>query len=289
MNVAAMRRAVAAVPGMRPLKRAAEQALIARAFADADGFIASYPKAGRTWLRFILVNYFNRFFDLGLTIDLHSMFWVIPNDLLDRQRGRRAYRFDHRAEVPLLVASHAPYRKALFGGRPIVFMLREPKDLMVSAYFHKTRHGGGYQGGIKAFLRDPDHGLADYLRYANGWAARLADHRHLLTSYEQLSGDTAGVVEAVVRFFGVPVDRAALDEAISASRFEAMQAVEVAKGIAGHSHDRSVADSRRVRKGKIGGYREHLDADDIAYADQTCRSELSDAAKQLLARVSLAP
>ena len=183
------------LPLPKALKQSAKEALIALAFARADGAIASYPKSGRTWLRFILANYFDLVFDLGLAIDLHSMFRVIPNDQLDEVRGRRAFRFERRAGMPFLLASHAPYRRTLFAGKTILFMLREPKDLMVSAYFHRARHGGGDAGGIKAFLRDPAHGLADYLRYSNRWAERLGAHRHLITSYERLAADTEGVAQ----------------------------------------------------------------------------------------------
>jgi Sulfotransferase domain len=276
------------LPLPQQLKQVAKEALIALAFARAAGAIASYPKSGRTWLRFILANYFDLVFDLGLAIDLHSMFRVIPNDQLDEVRGRRAFRFERRPGMPFLFASHAPYRRALFAGKRVLFMLREPKDLMVSAYFHKARHGGGYQGGIKPFLRDPQHGVADYVRYSNRWAERLAAHSHLVTSYERLAADSEQVVLAVLGLFEVRVDRAALAEAVARSRFERMRALEVAKGVPGHQYDRGAAEASRMRKGKIGGFRDHLDDDDVAFVDQGCRAGLSLAARQLLAGVGLA-
>ena len=206
------------LPLPQQLKQVAKEALIALAFARAAGAIASYPKSGRTWLRFILANYFDLVFDLGLAIDLHSMFQVIPNDQLDEVRGRRAFRFERRPGMPFLFASHAPYRRALFAGKRVLFMLREPKDLMVSAYFHKARHGGGYQGGIKPFLRDPQHGVADYVRYSNRWAERLGAHPHLVTSYERLAADSEQVVLAVLGLFQGRGDRAARAEAGARAR-----------------------------------------------------------------------
>jgi alcohol sulfotransferase len=275
------------LPLPKQLKQTVKQALIALAFVRADGAIASYPKSGRTWLRFILANYFDLLFDLGLAIDLHSMFQVIPNDQLDDLRGRRAWRFERRPELPLLFASHAPYRRSLFAGKKVLLMLREPKDLMVSAYFHKARQGG-YADGIKAFLRDPAHGLADYVRYSNRWAERLGAHRHLTISYERLAADTEGVVLGVLDLFEVEVDPAALGEAIERSRFERMRAIEIAKGLPGHRHDGGQAGGLRVRKGKIGGFRDDLDEDDVAFVDQGCRAGLSPAAQQLLAGAGLA-
>jgi Sulfotransferase domain len=276
------------LPLPKALKQSAKEALIALAFARADGAIASYPKSGRTWLRFILANYFDLVFDLGLAIDLHSMFRVIPNDQLDEVRGRRAFRFERRAGMPFLLASHAPYRRTLFAGKTILLMLREPKDLMVSAYFHRAREGGGDAGGIKAFLRDPAHGLADYIRYSNRWAERLGAHRHLITSYERLAADTEGVAQAVLELFEVSVDARALGAAIERSRFDRMRALEIANGLPGQRHDRGETEGLRVRKGKIGGFRDYLDADDVAFVDQACRTGLSAGAQRLLAAVGLA-
>ena len=64
-------------------KRGAREVVLAARARGTDGFIASFPKSGRTWLRFILANYLNRLLSLGLELDLRSMFGLIPNDVLD--------------------------------------------------------------------------------------------------------------------------------------------------------------------------------------------------------------
>jgi alcohol sulfotransferase len=268
------------------LRRAAKQRLIALAFSDADGVIASYPKAGRTWLRFILVNYLNQRFELGLTVDLHSMFGVIPNDILDPDRGRQAYRFGDRPEVPFLVASHTPYRRSLFQSKDILLLLREPKDLMVSAYHHKVNHPG-FAGDIKAFLRDPEHGVDDLVRYCNGWAAHIGDHRHLLMSYEQLSADAEAMVERTLRFFGIAVEREMLQAAVAAASFRSMRSVEATSNVPAHAPRPDNPNSFRVRRGRVGSYATDLDGDDIAHVDRTCAEGFSAGAKRLFAAVGL--
>ncbi|TXT37895.1 MAG: hypothetical protein FD135_3262, partial [Comamonadaceae bacterium] len=47
------------------------------------------------------------------------------------------------------------------------------------------------------------------------------------------------------------------------------------------------ADSARVRKGKVGGYRDDLDADDMAYVRSFCEESLSPQSKQLIAQTCL--
>jgi hypothetical protein len=164
------------------VRRVAKEAVLATALAGADGFIASYPKSGRTWLRFNLANYLNRVLELGLTIDLRTMFWLIPNDVLDRERGWPAYRFRHARRVPFLVMSHGLWRRMLFQRKRIVLLMRESKDTLVSLFFHLTRHSRAYGGDLKAFIGDPQHGAPAFCHYCNRWAEGLRHHRHLTLS-----------------------------------------------------------------------------------------------------------
>lgn len=46
---------------------------------DLDALLMSYPKSGRTWLRFILANYFAAIVKTGEPVDLHTMFAFLPN------------------------------------------------------------------------------------------------------------------------------------------------------------------------------------------------------------------
>lgn len=275
-------------PQLQPLKGTVRDALLAAAFTRVDGFIVSYMKSGRTWFRFILANYFNEVFRLGVQVDFHSIFAIIPNYLLNTRQGWGAYRFADRPQVPFLVVSHLPYRRLLFGTRDILFVLRDPRDVMVSAYFHKTRHAGLFNGDMDTFLRDPDHGIANYIRYFNSWAGPLGRHRHLVVAYERLSTDTAAVLEEVLAFLDLEVDRKALAEAMNASSFRAMRSIEVQSGHPVHQYDRTDIESLHVRRGKVGGFRDYLDDAQIAYIDQACASRLDGSAKHLLAGAGIA-
>src|SRR3546814_14969570 len=75
--------------------------------------------------------------------------------------------------MPLVLISHRRHDAALFADRPIIFLIRDPRDIMVSAYFHATRHKRRFGGTIGAFLRDRRHGLPALISYWNGWAKGL--------------------------------------------------------------------------------------------------------------------
>ena len=53
-------------------------------------------------------------------------------------------------------------------------------------------------------------------------------------------------------------------------------------GIPGHNYDANDTDSRRVRRGRIGGGLEHLDATDCEFIERACRNDLSQETRQLL-------
>src|SRR3546814_17263162 len=92
--------------------------------------------------------------------------------------------------MPLVLISHRRHDAALFADRPIIFLIRDPRDIMVSAYFHATRHKRRFGGTIGAFLRDRRHGLPALISYWNGWAKGLLRTQHLILSYEGMLSQT---------------------------------------------------------------------------------------------------
>lgn len=256
--------------------------------ATADAFLASYPKSGRTWLRFILSNYFDRAEKLGANVNLHTMFSVLPNYALDNERGMGAFRFaNERPNLPLILVSHFPYRGFFFHSKRIIFMIRDPRDVMVSAYFHATRHKHRFSGDMTEFIADPDQGVSDLVRYLNGWARGLRKHPHLIVSYEKLQADTESRTADVLRFLNRTIDRDALRDAIAASRFEAMRDREKIEGIPDHEYNRDDVESLRMRRGKAGGFTDYLTPAHVSFIETTLSRQLSAEAKAAIRETGL--
>lgn len=266
-------------------KRAAQGVGMAYHSGRIDAVLASYPKSGRTWFRFILSSYLAEAFDLKVTPDLHSMFTVMPNFDMDRERGLPAFAHArHRPRPPLIPVSHLSYARLRFRNHPVIFMLRDPRDVMVSSYFHATRQKHRFSGDIDGFLKDPGQGVAALARYLNGWAAGLQGHRHVVVSYEDLSDDPRGQTARVLSFLGLESRPGILDRAVEAARFGNMQEMELAQGLPGHDYDRNDSESRRMRRGKVGGFADYLTPEQIRLVEATCARELTPQAKALLAR-----
>jgi hypothetical protein len=249
--------------------------------------LCSFPKSGRTWLRFILASYFRRAFDLDVTVDLHTLFTLLPNDDDDPARGRAAFRYAGHPQVPLILSSHSDYCPEL-AHSAIIFIARNIYDTVVSYDFHMSKQVRVWEADLPAFLRG-DEGLTRLVAYYNSWSDRLAGRRSLVLAYEGLHADAPGVVARVLSFVGIRPDAPIVAQAVADSSFERMREVELERGIAGLRYDPSERDARRVRVGQVGGYRGSLSEGDCRYIKGRCLDELTPAARRLLRDHGLEP
>ena len=126
--------------GLANFRRAQHDRQLKQVRGSVDALLVSYPKSGRTWLRYLLSIYFAQVFDLGLAPDLRTTFQVVPNYDLDATRGLPAAEGIVQHDCQLVAASHRDWDPDLFAGKPTIFLIRDPRDVLVSSYFHQTRH-----------------------------------------------------------------------------------------------------------------------------------------------------
>jgi Sulfotransferase domain len=272
---------IGAIKGsIRRVQRLHAERRLAGEAAAVDAFLVSYPKSGRTWLRYILSHYLAGYAQLGFEPDLATTFRVLPNFDLVPDRGLPAF-VGKSDRLPLIAVSHLPYAPAVFQQRPAIMKVRNTCDVAVSSYFHQTRQKRRFTGTIAEFIEHPLLGVPAIIAYLNGWAEALPERKHLVVSYERLKADPYKESAAVLDFLGVPVDRSLLEAAIAAGDFDRMRSLEVEEGIPGHVYDRNDGEALRMRKGKVGGYVEYLSAAQIGWIETMCESELSPAAQAL--------
>ncbi len=243
-------------------------------------------------MRFALAHYMRAHYGLELDIDLRSIFRLLPNMdgfAPDPGKDASAYAFAHRREIPLLLFSHLVFDGRLFGRRPVALILRCPYDVMVSRYMHKTRQDFSWEGPLSAFLRDPDVGVADLVRYLNSWASRLQKAGGLVLTYEQLRSDTETGFLRLAAHLGIQAESTVARAALSQASFERMRDIERRVGIEGYDYDWWDPEARRVRRARIGGYRGYLDEEDRHYVMIACAQGLAPAARSLLESRGLAP
>lgn len=199
------------------------------------GLVGSYPKSGRTWLRFALFLYLNETRRLGLPVDFASALRLLPNfsddpgkGISDRGavRGEDALRIFFHHYLPI---EEARYRLGLgLAERPVrIFLLRPPRQTLVSAYHHYRDFMRVWNGSRSEFLADDRLGAASWVRYHNDWAPILAAEPPALTlSYAAMRADFTGCFRRVLAALGLPADEQAIRAAAEGASAERMRALE---------------------------------------------------------------
>lgn len=209
--------------------------------------VISFPKSGRTQLR----------------VMLHAAGLEVPFSHAGSSevRGRRA------AELKAGLEYWRRHR--------ILFMIRDPRDTAVSAYFQALHRSKVYEGDLAAFLRDPRFGLEKILLFHLMWLeARERFGDFALLRYEALQADPAGAFRSAAHFLARRApDPGGVERAVEAGRFEAMRRLEESGEGAG-LFGASLAPARpgqpesyKTRRGVVGGWRDYFRDDDAAFAE----------------------
>ena len=245
----------------------------ARELSGGDAIILSIPKSGRTWLRAFLCAYFCRRFGLEFTLrpgryDLPGFPRVVfSHDLFEHRT--KADRWD-RVRGKYLVP-----RRELKRAK-IILLARDPRDCFVSLYLQLTRRDPNApaklrQKSVSEMLRDEKFGMCAIISTMNHWLNEFSDRNNFtLVRYEALRAMPAEHFRDLLAALGEPTpDTNIFQEALEFSRFENMQKLEAAGAFDSnilHPGDVRDPESFKVRRGKVGGYREYLSAEDQRFA-----------------------
>ena len=204
-----------ACPGLA-LRYAAGIVLMRR----ADALLASFPRSGSTFLRFIVVH--DRLMARG---DLSEVSFARLNRLAP-ELGTSALWSKRR--TPRLVKTHRPYSPLLARPRAI-HLVRSPLDALASYHRYWTARAGSVPVGRGAFLRDRRRGLPRWIQHTRSWAS----HADLTVRYADLRADPVGVASRVLALLGRPVDPDRVTRAVERSGAEAVRALEASTGVGG--------------------------------------------------------
>ena len=260
----------------------------ANRLARADVAVVSFGKSGRTWLRVMISRYYQL---------VHG----IPERVL---LGFENYHRRDKA-IPKIFFTHDNYikdytgdfdSKAPFYGKKVVLLVRNPKDIVVSQYFqwqHRMRPAKkklnqypphGAEVSAYDFVMDPNCGLPDIIDYLNLWAREKANVEQLLiVRYEDMRSDPNGTLERVMAFMNdAPAKEEAIASAVEYASVENMRKLEEQNvfWLAGgrmKPGKKGDPNSYKVRRAKVGGYRDYFDAAQAAEIDELVAKELSPA------------
>ena len=236
---------------------------------NTDIFIISYPKSGRTWHRFLFGNYITK------TLDLPIAKAQKTGKLTSGMIGGLT-RYNHNAAncIDAIPPQHPIVATPeLWAGRKVIFVVRDPRDIIVSCWFHSYFREKSYSGTIQEFIRSPYSGIEKILVAHNRWwASRNLASGFMIVSYEKMTKDPGIALRDTLRFMGNwPIDDARISESVRAASFDNMRNIESEGLIQHHSLRLPSLDprARKIREGKVGGFRTHLNDQDIAYIERS--------------------
>jgi hypothetical protein len=237
---------------------------------DSDILLASFPKSGNTWVRFIWANMVSLTELGGREIDFGYL-----NTELVAEYDSHSYGEVEFDCLPRLVKTHRLYDPRAYGENRSIYVVRHPGDVAISYFeYQKAKNGRGGSGSdLKAFIRDPEYGVPAWCEHVRSWRSR-AD---IVIKYEELKTDAVMVLERVLRRFGLVnrVDDAVVKHAVERSSFDKLKDVEEEKGRP--KQDRFDSKYRFMRRGNTGEWEKRFDESDIDYLrEKTMRADLDE-------------
>ena len=251
---------------------------------DIDVYLVSYPKSGRTWLRIMLGQALCLRHGLDSKLALQTaavtaIAGVLRTDVTHDETDLRYTR--HFASLSS--------DKSRFADKKVIFLTRDVRDVVVSNYFEATRRRHlfpltvEFEGTLSDFVRSPAFGVRKVAAFYEAWERNRDVPRDFLrVRYEDLHAAPAESLRRVLRFVGADsVDREIVARAVAFASFGNMRRLEEGNFF-DHAcmrpGDPSDPDSYKVRRGRVGGYKDYLSDADLAYIELVLRSRFRAAA-----------
>lgn len=242
----------------------------------ANWVLVSWGKSGRTWLRVML----SRAYQLKGALDEDSFL-----------------EFDNfhklNSELPAVFFTHNNYLKDYSGnseplvdfrGKRVVLLVRDPLDVAVSQFFQwrfrmrpRKKFINDYpmkDTEIWDFVRDETVGVPRIVKFLNGWARAIPEHGDvLLVRYRDMRSDPARVLAQILEFTGTACSTEQVSAAVEFARYDNMKKMEQTKFFKGTGTrvkpgNKDNPQSFKVRKGKVGGYRDYFNDQQCAELEQ---------------------
>ncbi len=257
----------------------------------ANFLIIGHPKSGNTWLKVMLSRLYQLRYDLpeSTLINTDEFARRIPD--IPRIAATNGC-YSYEGEVGKLLAADAPDNPMRH--KPVVFLARNPIDIAVSWYHQFTkRQSRAKQELINraiahpidrrsvqmwAFVRHSEIGLPFLIDYQNTWARNIAAlPRGLLIKYEDLRRDPVNTLSRILAHVGERFSEEEVRAAVEWSSFDNLQRLETSGTFRQGGMklvNRNDPSTYKVRRGRVGGYREDFAPDQVEELEALVRERI---------------
>jgi hypothetical protein len=246
----------------------------------SDCVVVSHGKSGRTWLRVML----SRFYQVkhGLTQpqlldfdNLHSQSPQIPKIFFTHDNCLTDY-------------TKSGDTKADFYDKRVLLMIRNPADVAVSQFFQWQNRMSPRKIELnKLPARGEDLSIFEFvvavlptvIEFMNIWARAIPQMTNILVvRYEDMRQQPELALTRILEFIGTPGSDDQIRDAVAFASYENMKKLEE-ENLFGNKWlipgDRGNPNSYKVRRAKVGGYRDYFNERELTAIDELVHSGLS--------------
>lgn len=226
-----------------------------------DIWLTSFPRAGNTWVRFILCNVIALSELDQQRVDFHFLDQTMP--ALGDSNLLEPWEY---SSIPRFVKTHQPYRPIVFS-RPerVVCIIRDPRDVMVSYYHFRRRHlVEPFAGSFASFIRHPKYGLKACISHYRSWRSRCT----VLIRYEALKRDTLSEFGRALDLLDIQMAPGILSRAVDRASFDEMHSSEQESGLS--RAERFEKGFRFARKGETKQWLSYFSDEDLRFYQTVC-------------------
>ena len=251
----------------------------------ADVVVVSFGKSGRTWLRVMVSHLFRVMYDLPENAiigfdNFHNLNRAVPKIFFTHDNYIKDFTGDFETKQP-------------FYGKRVVLLARDPRDVAVSQFFQWKFRIKPTKVAINNYPpMGSDISLFDFITgdnggsikavtdYLNLWAGEVdkVDHFHLLR-YEDLRAEPHRELRKLLDFMQVDAGEHHVNSAVEYSSYENMKKMESKQQfrLAGGRmmpRDKDNPNSYKVRRAKVGGYRDYFTDEEVEVIDRLLAATL---------------
>lgn len=234
-------------------------------FTSVDYCIVSFPKSGRGWLRVEMAEAIKEQF----SFDIDPYSYSEPMQMIYKVTNRKLV-FTHdnnpHLKYPWEIKNNFGHQSM----KGIIFLARDPRDIIVSLYFHRHKRLKDFQGTLDDFIYQNLGGIDAIVKYYNIWAKNLINNNTLLVRYEDHIKYPAYTLKNVLNFLNLFIDDKYIKSAVDFASFENMKRKEknmLQKNEHKHKYRGNFTDNDtlKARRGVIGGYKDYLTNEQLSY------------------------
>lgn len=268
-------------------------ARLERAKAErAQLLIIGHPKSGNTWLKVMISRLFQVRYNLPASRLINTDELALRHPEIPRLAASNGY-YSYEGVIGDALAPGAP--DSALRHKPVLFIARNPCDIAVSWFFQFTKRQSRHKQELInhfidhpidrktidmwSFVRHSDIGLPFLVDYLNTWERNIAAlERGMVLRYEDLRARPAENLRRVVDLMACQFSDDEIEEAVRFGSFENLRKLETTGFFRQGGltlRDPNDPNTFKVRRGKVGGYRDYFTPEQVAELEDIVRTRLS--------------